>query len=153
MKKLLLTTMASATLAACAGHGGAKPEAAGAAWGSIKPPTPADVATRVGEADAGKTVSIKVGDRLAVELVGVPTAGYLWDVLEKPAFLSADGTFGGPTSTAQLQPGFAGGSHWEVLVFRATASGEGVLKLVQKRPWETTPEPGSKTFGVTVRAE
>lgn len=153
MKQLVTILAAAAALAGCAGD----PAGAGAAKGAavdqgVAAPTPADVAVRVTAADKGKTVRMKVGQKIAVELVGVPTAGYLWAATDVPAFLSAAGTFGGPTSKAQLQPGFAGGSHWEILVFKADAAGQGVLKLAQKRPWESD-EPPADEYAVTVIAE
>ena len=58
---------------------------------------------------------------------------------------------GGNTTTAQSQPGFVGGSHWEVFTFQATTAGEGKLKLEQRRPWEKD-EPATRTFSVTIQA-
>jgi predicted secreted protein len=118
----------------------------------IEAPTPADVALRITAADDGQNVTVKVGTKFAVELVGVPTAGYLWTVAEAPAFLAAAGEYGGPTSIAQLEEGFAGGSHWEAFVFDVTGPGEGVLRLEQRRPWEGD-EPPSGVFSVYLFAE
>ncbi len=92
-----------------------------------------------------------VGAAFEVALVGVPTAGYLWAPVETPAFLTKAGEAGGPTSAAQLQPGFAGGNHWEVTAFRAAAPGRGVLRFAQSRPWETN-QPPVDTFSVTIEA-
>lgn len=122
------------------------------AYASIDPPTPDGIARRVRSDADGTTLALPVGETFAVELVGVPTAGYLWAATEIPPGLEAAGTYGGPTSTAQFEPGFAGGSHWEVLAFRAVAAGEGVLKLEQRRAWESD-EPPAKTFSLTVRVE
>lgn len=119
---------------------------------AVPAPTPASVTQRLTAADNGRTITVPVGGRFAVELVGVPTAGYLWQVDAKPAFLSDAVESSGNTTRAQSQPGFAGGSHWEVFVFSATAAGEGTLKLGQRRPWEKN-EPPSQTFSVTVRAQ
>ena len=83
--------------------------------------------------------------------MGVPTAGYVWQAKQVPAFLSAAGETSGNTTSAQNQPGFAGGNHWEVLMFSATAAGSGDLVLEQRRPWETN-EPASQTFRVTIVA-
>ena len=123
----------------------------GAANGAVAAPTPAAVTQHIAQADNGKTIAVPVGGRFAVELVGVPTAGYLWGVKEKPAFLSDATETTGATTTAQSQPGFTGGNHWEVFVFTANAAGLGKLKLEQRRPWEKT-EPASQTFEVTIQA-
>jgi inhibitor of cysteine peptidase len=120
--------------------------------GAVPAPTPAGVVLHVTAADNGRTIAVPVGGQFAVELVGVPTAGYLWQVDAKPAFLSDPQERTGATTTAQSQPGFVGGNHWEVFVFTANAAGEGLLKLGQRRPWEKD-EPPAQTFSVTIRAQ
>jgi inhibitor of cysteine peptidase len=114
-------------------------------------PTPSDVALRIHEAQNGQQVDVVVGQRFAVELVGVPTAGYVWAPTQIPAFLSRAGEAGGNTVAEQSQPGYAGGNHWEVLMFAATAPGSGELVLEQRRPWETS-EPATRAFRVTIVA-
>lgn len=98
------------------------------------------------EADAGASVEMKVGEKITVALVGVPTAGYVWAASSPPAFIKASDGPGGATSTAQFTPGFTGGSHWEVVIIEAIAAGEGEITLAQRRPWETTAEPDASTF-------
>jgi predicted secreted protein len=120
---------------------------------SVPAPTPAGVTQRITAADAGKTITVPVGASFAVQLVGVPTAGYVWAVSEKPAFLSDAKESGGNTTTAQSQPGFTGGNHWEVFAFQAHAAGQGELKFEQRRPWEPKTEPASSTFSVTIKAQ
>jgi predicted secreted protein len=149
MKKLLLIA-ATAALAACASQ--EAPDAS-ATYQSLAAPTPADVATKITSTSDGQNVTVKVGTKIAVELVGTPTAGYLWRVSEKPAFLAPAGEYGGPTSSAQLEPGFAGGNHWEAFAFTVTAAGEGVLRLQQGRAWEDGPDPDGGAFSVNVIAE
>lgn len=100
--------------------------------------------------DNGTTIEVPVGETIAVALVGVPTAGYLWDAAQVPAFLTEVEGSSGPTTTAQRQPGFAGGSHWEVTRVRATGPGQGTLRLEQRRPWEPKSEPASQTFTLTI---
>jgi predicted secreted protein len=119
---------------------------------SLPAPVPQDVVVRISAEQNGQTVQVRVGERFAVALVGVPTAGYAWSPVEVPAFLTASGETSGPTIGAQLQPGFAGGRHWEVLMFTATTPGSGALRLEQRRPWETN-EPPAETFAVTIEAE
>jgi predicted secreted protein len=145
---------AALVLAACAPVSektAPEPSRGGASSGSVPAPTPATVAQRLTAADNGRTILAPVGGRFAVELVGVPTAGYVWQVDEKPAFLSDAQELSGNTTRAQSQPGFTGGNHWEVFVFEARAAGSGKLKLAQRRPWETS-EPPSQTFTVIVEA-
>jgi len=120
---------------------------------SLAAPTPVGVALVIKAESDGQNVTAKVGTQIAVELVGVPTAGYVWTVTEKPDFLEAAGEYGGPTSSAQLEPGFAGGSHWEAFLFNVMTSGEGVLRLEQRRPWEGDTEPAADEFSVFLFAE
>lgn len=114
-------------------------------------PTVAGVVRNLTVADEGKTVELKPGEKISISLVGIPTAGYLWAAEAPPAFVRVSDGPGGATSSAQLLPGFAGGSHWEVLIVEATASGAGDLVLVQKRPWEAKAEPDAKTFKVKLK--
>ena len=151
-----IIVLAAALVAACAPVKSGSPDAAraedaGAPYGALPPPTPEGVARIVRAQDAGAVTEIGVGETLAVELVGVPTAGYVWTPVVVPAFLAPAGDYGGPTSRAQLEPGFAGGSHWEAFLFEATAAGEGVLRFEQRRPWDSD-EPPADEFAVTVRA-
>ena len=118
----------------------------------IEAPMREDVAVRITGADNGGAVKVVAGTTISVALVGVPTAGYQWAPAAVPPFLVADGETGGPTSEAQLQPGFSGGSHWEVFFFRVAGEGEGVLKFEQRRPWEEETDPPSDEFSVTVSA-
>ncbi len=122
------------------------------ASGALPAPTPEDITVRVTAEQDGQRIEVGVNERFAVELVGVPTAGYAWTPAQMPAFLARAGEASGNTSAAQNQPGFAGGNHWEVLMFTATAAGEGELVLEQRRPWETE-EPPVDTFRVTIVAQ
>lgn len=114
-------------------------------------PTPPGATLHIGASNNGQTIEVGVGQVFAVELIGVPTSGYLWGPTRTPGFLTAAGEAGGDTSTAQRQPGFAGGNHWEVFLFRAGAAGRGELVLEQRRPWETG-QPAAATFRVTIVA-
>lgn len=114
-------------------------------------PTPEDVAIRITAERNGQTVEVGVGQRFAIELVGVPTAGYIWQPAQIPDFITRAGEANGPTIPEQNDPGYAGGNHWEVLMFSATGPGTGELVIEQRRPWETT-EPASDTFRVTIVA-
>lgn len=118
----------------------------------VAAPTPSDVAVRINAAQAGQTITVGVGQRFAVELVGVPTAGYVWAPSQVPEFLTRAGEASGNTTQAQNQPGFVGGNHWEVLMFAATGPGTGELVLEQRRPWETSEAP-NQVFRVTIVAQ
>lgn len=118
----------------------------------VAAPTPDDVAVRIGAEQNGQTVRVGVNQRFAIELVGVPTAGYVWTPAAIPPFLTRAGEAGGPTTPEQSQPGFAGGHHWEVLMFAATGPGEGEIVLEQRRPWESSEAPAD-VFRVTIVAQ
>ena len=142
------------TAAACAPqapHEDAAPSTA-AANGAVAAPTPSDVSIRITAAQNGQTVQVPVNQRFAVELVGVPTAGYVWTPAQLPAFITRAGDVTGNTTQAQSQPGFAGGNHWEVLMFSATGPGTGDIVIEQRRPWETN-SPAADTFRVTIVAQ
>lgn len=147
MRAILL----AAALAACAPVAPNQEKAPMPASQNLPAPTPADVPVRIDASKNGKTIEVAVGQRFAVELIGVPTAGYLWAPAQTPPFIARAGEAGGNTTTAQNQPGFTGGSHWEVFVFTATAPGSGELVLEQRRPWETS-EPPSDSFRITIVA-
>lgn len=120
---------------------------------SLPPPVAAGVVRDLKETDAGATIDLKVGDKFSISLPDVPTAGYAWSPEKLPAFLKAGDTLGGATSTDQFLPGFAGGSHWIVLTFEATAAGTGELELAQRRPWEDKANPDDKRYKVTVKVQ
>ncbi len=113
---------------------------------SLPPPAVDGVVRTLEAGDAGASVEIKVGEKIAVALSGVPTAGYVWGASTPPAFVKATDGPGGSTSTAQFLPGFAGGNHWEVIVIEGVAAGEGEIALAQRRPWEDKAEPDASTF-------
>ena len=137
-------------LAACAPTETPKQEASGDQQ-TLPAPTPEDVAVRITAEQNGQTVEVGVNQRFAVELVGVPTAGYVWQPAQVPAFITRAGEAGGNTIAEQSQPGYAGGNHWEVLMFSATAAGTGELVIEQRRPWESD-EPATQTFRVNIVA-
>ena len=97
----------------------------------------------IGSNDAGKMVTLKVGDTLEVTLEGNPTTGYNWEAdsldttilkqVGEPAFT--------PASTA------IGSGGQVTLRFEAAGSGQTTLKLIYHRSWETGVAP-LKTFEV-----
>jgi predicted secreted protein len=119
---------------------------------SLPPPKMDGVARTLTSEDAGKSFDVKVGDKIAVALSGVPTAGYVWGASAPPAWVKATDGPGGATTSSQFLPGFAGGNHWEVVVFEAVAAGEGEITLAQRRPWESAAEPDASTFKFMLKA-
>jgi predicted secreted protein len=138
--------------AACAPHAQQEGTSSGSQNGAVAAPTPSGVSIHITAAQNGQTVHVPLNQRFAVELVGVPTAGYVWTPAQLPAFLTRAGETTGNTTQAQSQPGFAGGNHWEVLMFAATGPGTGELVIEQRRPWETN-EGAADTFRITIVAE
>jgi predicted secreted protein len=138
-------------LAACTPAQDAKEEAS-VANNPVTAPTPEDVAVRITAEQNGQTVNVAVNQRFAIELIGVPTAGYVWAPAQVPDFITRAGEASGNTVAEQSEPGYAGGNHWEVTMFSATAAGTGEIVMEQRRPWETN-EPASQTFRVTIVAQ
>ena len=98
----------------------------------------------------GGDVTLKKGDTLRIELKSIPTAGYVWNLVETPAFMGPAGEGGRPTDPAnQNLPGFTGGNHYLSFDFTANAAGKGKFKLTEGRPWETD-EPPTDTYELTV---
>lgn len=118
-------------------------EQAQAQTGSVAAPVPDEVAVRIGVEQNGQTVEVPAGASFAISLVGVPTAGYRWMVVNKPDFVSDVSEATGPTTEAQRRPGFVGGSHWETFVLKADSAGEGDVRLDQRRPWESAAPPNA----------
>ncbi|MGD9981570.1 MAG: protease inhibitor I42 family protein [Hyphomonadaceae bacterium] len=142
---------AALALAACTPAQEAKEEnmATGA---EVPAPTPDDVAVRITAAQNGETVNVAIGQRFAIELIGVPTAGYVWAPAQVPDFITRAGEASGNTVAEQSEPGYAGGNHWEVTMFSATGPGTGEIVMEQRRPWESS-EPAADTFRVTIVAQ
>jgi hypothetical protein len=151
---MVRTILVALALTACASASVEAPENSAQASKSLSAPTPEGVFAVANANNDGKSVTVKVGGRFAVELVGTPTAGFMWVATEIPPFLQPAGEYGGPTSSAQLEPGFAGGNHWEGFLFDVTAAGEGALKFEQRPAWAPEePDPGASKYSVTVIAE
>ena len=115
---------------------------------ALPPPRPQGTKLTVTDGDKGQTFQVKLGDRIAVSLVGQPTAGYQWVAPKPPSILKEAGRLSGPTISDQLYPGYTGGNHWEVIAFDAIKTGSGKLNLEQVGPGASKP---ANTF--TVRFE
>jgi inhibitor of cysteine peptidase len=160
MRAMAAVIVGAAMMTACAGPAetaNAPPEAAeteaqAVPSGALGAPVEEGVTLVIAADQSVQTITVPVGQRFAVALVGVPTAGYVWAPSMVPAFLTRAGEGGGPTVAAQNEPGYTGGNHWEVHYFSATEAGEGQLSLAQRRPWETNEAPAD-SFAVTIRAQ
>lgn len=104
----------------------------------------------VGADKKGATVTLKMGETLRIELESIPTAGYVWNLVETPDFMQPAGEGTRPTDPAyQNLPGYTGGNHYLSFDFTPKAAGTGTFKLTEGRPWETDEEPMDR-FEVTV---
>ncbi|MBA3069025.1 MAG: protease inhibitor I42 family protein [Hyphomonas sp.] len=174
--RLLIVTAAALALGACGYFNPsadapvvppeASPPPAGETsdWQEPVMPTPAEAARAAEEAqnkaEAGvvyvgadkkdTTVTMKIGETLRIELVSIPTAGYVWNLVETPAFMEPAGEGTRATDPAhQEMAGFTGGNHFLSFDFIPKAAGTGTFKLTEGRPWETDEEPMDR-FEVTV---
>jgi inhibitor of cysteine peptidase len=128
---LLVMALVAVTAAGCG-------SSANAAGGTLK----------VGEADNGKSFTVKVGDTIQVIIAGNPTTGHSWAaaMTDKDAALIEQ--VGEPEYTTETQESIVGAGGVYKFTFKATAKGEALLKLAYARPWENVaPE---QTFAVTL---
>jgi predicted secreted protein len=103
-----------------------------------------------GAAQNGGQIEMNVGQTLRIELESIPTAGYIWEIENQPAFLETVGEGVRPTDPEfQNQPGVTGGNHYLSFDLQAVAPGSSTLHLVERRPWEEN-EPPSDTWSLDV---
>lgn len=103
----------------------------------------------VGEADAGKEITLKQGQSLVVSLPGNPSTGYSWEVQEVDVALLEQV---GEAEFASDDTALVGAGGKLTLTFKALSTGKTSLVLVYHRPWETDVEP-LQTFSITVVIE
>lgn len=155
MKKYGLICVLLVVFAACmlfAGCTGTGDE--GAATPTAEP-TAAELAPPSGESetyvftqdDSGKTVIVKPGNTIEINLEGNPTTGYSW---------SADGdglkVVGDPNGTYVMDeaaPGMVGVGGTFTFTYEAATDGIYTITAEYARPWETDVEP-AETFTLTV---
>ena len=107
---------------------------------------------KLGEADNGKAYTVKVGDTIEVIIPGNPTTGFNWTaaLAENDAVVIQQ--IGEPAYASEASDGTVVGTGGiYTFTFKAAAKGEGLLKLVYARPWESV-EP-EQTFAVTLTIE
>ena len=113
--------------------------------GSLAACQPSAEPIRISEQDAGRTITLKSGDILLVELGGDITTGFNWiPAPQDPVLLNQ---IGEPEVTPESN--LVGAPGRIALQFKAVAQGQTLLHLDYKRSWETGVPP-VKTFEVTV---
>ena len=108
-------------------------------------PTPAAPIQTLTEADAGRSIELRVGDTMEVTLPGNPSTGFQWEVE------SVDTSILKPSGEPEFKPSSnaLGSSGQVTLRFEAVAAGQTTLKLIYHRPFEKDTPP-AQTFEVTV---
>jgi len=87
-------------------------------------------------------VSVKRGEEFGIALDVLSSGGYEWQVTDKLDFIAL--------LKSEIKVSNAvGGESEQILHFRASEAGEGVLHLVRKRPWDSKPE---KTLSIKIKA-
>jgi inhibitor of cysteine peptidase len=96
--------------------------------------------------DAGKSITLAVGQELTLSLESNVTTGFAWEVAGlNTAVLEQVGE---PEYKAP-QSGLVGAGGVQLFRFKAKAAGQAELKLNYRRAWEKDVPP-AKTFTVTV---
>jgi len=127
---LLFAALGAVALAAMAGNG--------QAMGS---PPPAFTVT---QEDAGKPVTLSVGQRLTVHLSAQLGTGFGWAAAsDSTPLLKFE------SSSALGSATMPGGAQTQELVFTATGAGQGTLNLEYRQPWVKNTPP-SKTYSLSV---
>ncbi len=98
------------------------------------------------EKDAGKTVNLKPGDTLIIELEGNASTGYSWEAASQDLQTLKQT---GDAVVKDADPNLMGAPHMVVLTYTAQAAGQETLKLVYHRSWEKNTDP-AKTFEISV---
>lgn len=145
--------------AACAAPGaddatqtGSTPATAEAkrAPGTVPGPPPA--AVQIGSEASGTEILLEPRQPLVVRLLGTPTAGYLWRVVQLPDTLQTpENSFEAELPQEPGGPVRVGGNSFEIYTFAPGAAGTGELVMHYGRPWEL--ERGARperVFRVTV---
>lgn len=99
---------------------------------SPSPLLAADATITVTKEQAGREITLKVGNILLIELPGKSGTGYSWAAAETfpPHLKMLDQT------TRQLTEGRVGGPVMQVWRFKAERPGAGVINMAYFRPWE-----------------
>lgn len=102
----------------------------------------------LGEVDAGRTVEMAVGQRLAVRLPSNATTGFQWVVADEGPLTR----IGEPVYEEPQAGDVVGAGGTQVFTFEASAGGTGELRLEYRRTWEKDV-PAEDTWDVLVTVE
>ena len=104
------------------------------------------------DADNGRTNSVNAGGEIKIVLEGNPTTGYSWDVASfSTNRLQQIGTADYLQSEQSDGKNRVGVGGKFVFRFKATASGQGFIKLIYRRSWETTASDKVYSFILDVK--
>ena len=142
---VLLPVIALAIFGGCANAQTVVPEPEKPAMPE-KPVTPKLDDVIVTDKEGGKTVSLKVGQRLLVKLGSNPSTGYEWSVDKTDEKLLAPD---GETAFDVTDNDLDGAPTIQTLFFKAKSIGKVALQLKYARPWEKDKEP-AKVYKITV---
>ena len=109
-------------------------------------PPPAS-ARRITVSEPGGSVTLSVGEELALQLEANVTTGYAWELASPVPDVLATTDPGTYHASSGSEPRVGAGGTTSFL-FRATRPGKGLLQLVYRRPWERELPPAR-----TVRVE
>lgn len=89
------------------------------------------------EAQGGRTIRLRSGDRLRLTLPSNGTTGFSWRVARMPANLRriAD-SVEAPAERAGVPSGLVGAEGRQVLIFDVRRPDSGVLRLQYRQPWK-----------------
>ena len=93
---------------------------------------------KITKVDNGKTIEVKVGGEIVVELDGNPSTGYTWETKDLDTRLVQQV---GETAFKSSNPGLIGSGGTLTLSYRALKAGKAILTLIYHRPWETKVAP------------
>ncbi len=102
--------------------------------------------TKLTAADNGKTVEVKTGDLVVVELEGNPSTGFNWEAKNLDTNLLEQV---GEPEFKSANPGLIGSSGTITLTFKTLKAGTASLDLIYHRSWETDVAPEA-TFSVSL---
>jgi len=101
------------------------------------------------EVDTGRSVELKRGDQLILELEGNPTTGFRWEIKEVDIDILKQQ---GEMEFKSDPKGMMGGGGFSVFTFSASRAGSTALQLVYRQRWDKEA-PAAKAFQVMVSVQ
>jgi len=122
-----------------------------------EPPPPTEI--RLGAEDHDRTIQLRDGEELVIELEANPSTGFGWQVDQGPlaaqdqpilvqtgeSFERAEAQGSAEVETWQATAPLLGAPEMQTLRFQAAQAGQTSLRLVYQRPWEDVP-PAEEFF-------